>query len=85
MDEDTACETAAAAAAAVSVAVEEGLVECAVEAACVETGVAAVLTTGELAEDTAAACVAMIGFSSDCWITFTPSGLVQADSRVRAL
>lgn len=38
---------------------------------------------------TACACAcawaAKIGVNSDCWITFTPSGLVHADSRVRAL
>lgn len=28
---------------------------------------------------------AMRGLSSNCWMIFTPSGLVQADSRVRAL
>lgn len=31
------------------------------------------------------AWAASIGVSSDCWMTFTPSGLVHADSRVRAL
>lgn len=33
----------------------------------------------------AAAWLSISGPSSACWITFTPSGFVQADSRVRAL
>lgn len=34
---------------------------------------------------TAAAWLSIIGPSSACWITFTPSGFVQDDSLVRAL
>lgn len=34
---------------------------------------------------TAAAWLNIIGPSSACWITFTPSGFVQDDSLVRAL
>lgn len=33
----------------------------------------------------AAAWLSIIGPSSACWITFTPSGFVQDDSLVRAL
>lgn len=34
---------------------------------------------------TPAAWLIIRGVSSACWITFTPSGFAQADSRVRAL
>lgn len=38
-----------------------------------------------LLEATPAAWLIIRGVSSTCWITFTPSGFAQADSRVRAL
>lgn len=38
-----------------------------------------------LLEATPAAWLITRGVSSACWITFTPSGFAQADSRVRAL
>lgn len=52
---------------------------------------AAVAAAGRLFEGlglpdaTAAAWLIIRGVSSACWITFTPSGFAQADSRVRAL
>lgn len=49
-----------------------------------EAAAAGLLVVGVEAP-TACACAASIGVSSDCWITFTPSGLLHADSRVRAL
>lgn len=53
-----------------------------------EMGAGAAAATGWLgvAPEGAAVCGGTIrALSSDCWITFTPSGLFQADSRVRAL
>lgn len=38
-----------------------------------------------LLDATPAAWLIIRGASSACWITFTPSGFAQADSRVRAL
>lgn len=59
------------------------------EGACVDTGegVAAVVLAAVLLLEEAPvpAGVTIIGLSSDCCITFTPSGLLQADSRVLAL
>lgn len=49
---------------------------------------AGMLTDGAVDPPPAAATAAWLiisGHRSACWITFTPSGLVQDDSRVRAL
>lgn len=61
------------------------------EGARVAAGAAAEPAAGRLVGEAAAAAEGpapwdiIRGLSSDCWTIFTPSGLVQADSRVRAL
>lgn len=94
--EATGCRSVAAEIAMVwdtevVVVLESGLVVMVLDGAgaCVDTGegiAAVVLTDVMLLEEAPVPTgVTITGLSSDCWITFTPSGLLQADSRVLAL
>lgn len=68
----------------VAVVVVEVVEDCVLEEVDGDAADAGLLVVGVEAP-TAWAWAASMGVSSDCWMTLTPSGFVQADSRVRAL
>lgn len=68
----------------VAVVVVEVVEDCVLEEVDGDAADAGLLVVGVEAP-TAWAWAASMGVSSDCWMTLTPSGLLHADSRVRAL